>query len=233
MKKYLSLLAVILGLGSVVPAQAPADWTVNPADYEHRMTVTAILKVNDQIAGESNNVIAAFVGSECRGTATPMLTGGRQMYFLMIYGNTNGETITFKTYYSPLDTVLINTNSLLFDGNAYYGTPDNPYELKATYTIVGITPEKDKFVESFVLHQNYPNPFNASTTIRYEVPRSGRVVLKVFDLQGNCIEELVNDYRDAGIHQLQWKAQRLSSGVYYYLLHTSDQVLKRRCIYMK
>jgi len=233
MKTCFRILAIVLGLGILTPAQVPAEWTVNPSEFEHVMTVTAALKVNDQIANESTNVIAAFIGSECRGNATPLLTSGQQMYFLMIYGNTNGESITFKTYYLPLDTVLINKNSLLFDGNAYYGTPDNPYELMASYTIVGIVSENDKQVESFTLHQNYPNPFNSSTTIRYEISQPGNVTLSIFDLQGICIDELLNNYQDAGTNTFHWRTENLSSGIYFIQLQVHGQMLQRRCIYIK
>jgi hypothetical protein len=197
------------------------------------MTVTAVLIVNNEIAEESDNVIAAFVGSECRSVATaPMLINGQQMYYLMVYSNSSGETVEFKTYYQPLDSILNNSNSLTFNINASHGTPDSPYEFQANYT-VGIELDEILYKNDFCLHKNYPNPFNSLTTISYEIPRSDRVILKVFDLKGSCIEELVNDYQEAGIHQLHWDASGYSSGVYYYLLQTSDGVLMGRCIYLK
>jgi len=233
MKSYFQILSMVLGLGLMTPAQVPDDWTVNPPDFEHVMTVTAVLKVNNQIANESANAIAAFIGAECRSAATPLLTNGQQMYFLMIYGNTNGETVSIRTYYSPLDTVLNNTTTLVFDGTAAHGTPDNPYELKASYTIVGIAPEKLPVSELFHLYQNYPNPFNSSTTIRYEISQPGNVVLSIFDLQGNCIDELLNNYQDAGTNTFHWRTENLSSGIYFIRLQVYGQMLQRPCIYIK
>ncbi len=233
MRNCFRILSVVFGLEFLTLAQVPTNWMVNPPDFEHVMTVTVILKVNNQIAAESNNIIAAFVGGECRGVDTSIAVNGQQMYFLMVYGNTNGEIVTFKTYYSPLDTVLNNIGSLLFDGSTAHGTPDNPYEFIANYTVVEITPENIPNEKTFSLCQNFPNPFNSSTTIRYEISQPGNVVLSIFDLQGNCIEELLNNYRDAGTNNFHWQTENLSSGIYIIRLQVYGQLLQRRCIYIK
>ena len=233
MKSYFQIVLVVLGLGSITPAQVPADWTVNPPEFERVMTVTAVLKVNNQIANENSNVIAAFVGAECRGKAESLLTNGQQIYFLMIYGNTNGETVIFKTYYSPLDTVLNNSGSLLFDGSAAFGTPDNPYEIKATYPIVGISLENVPLEQTFNLKQNYPNPFNSATTIEYKIVEPGWVSLAIYDLNGNRVHNLVNEHQSSGKYTVNWQVLGLSSGVYYYYLLQNGRSMKRSCIYLK
>lgn len=238
MIKYFRLLFVlfmVLGLGSLTLAQVPADWSVHPPDYEYVMTVTAILKVNNQMANESANVIAAFVGTECRGKAEPLLVNDLQMYFLMIYSNTNGETVTFKTYYSPLDTVLNNSGSLVFDGTAAFGTPDNPYELKATYTItiVGVVTENSPVEQAFKLKQNYPNPFNASTSIRYKIGEPGIINLTVYDLNGNQIEILYNKFQSVGDYCVEWGGENISSGFYFYVLTQNNRILTKSCIHLK
>jgi hypothetical protein len=71
----------------------------------------------------------------------------------------------------------------------------------------------------FALRQNYPNPFNARTGIRFELPRSGRVYLRVFDVRGRVVRTLVNGDLPPGVHQAHWDARddggrRVSSGVY-------------------
>jgi lysophospholipase L1-like esterase len=81
--------------------------------------------------------------------------------------------------------------------------------------------------ETFVLEQNYPNPFNPSTTINYQIPRSGHAVLKVFDVLGREVSTLVNEVKEAGTFSVAFSANNLSrqngggglaSGVYYYRL---------------
>ncbi len=71
---------------------------------------------------------------------------------------------------------------------------------------------------SFVLHQNYPNPFNPSTLINYELPEAGNVSLKVYDILGNVVATLVNDFKSEGVHNVTFNGAGLSSGVYFYEL---------------
>jgi hypothetical protein len=75
---------------------------------------------------------------------------------------------------------------------------------------------KSKTVTSFYLKQNYPNPFNPTTKIRYSVPQTSQVVIKVLDILGNEIETLVNEEKPAGTFELTWNASNLPSGVYFY-----------------
>lgn len=79
-------------------------------------------------------------------------------------------------------------------------------------TIVAAAPER------FELLQNYPNPFNPSTTIAYTLPRSAHVRLKVFNVLGEEVAELVNGEIVAGFHEALWQADALPSGVYFYRL---------------
>ncbi|NOX88515.1 MAG: T9SS type A sorting domain-containing protein [Calditrichaeota bacterium] len=74
--------------------------------------------------------------------------------------------------------------------------------------------------DAFQLKQNYPNPFNPSTTISYYLPQSAPVVLTVFDNQGKKIQTLVQKTETRGWHQINFGADGLASGVYYYRLET-------------
>ena len=72
--------------------------------------------------------------------------------------------------------------------------------------------------EQFSLEQNYPNPFNPSTKIKYSIPVSGVVTLKVFDVLGKEVATLVNEEKPAGNYEAEFNAPNLSSGVYLYTL---------------
>jgi formylmethanofuran dehydrogenase subunit C len=72
----------------------------------------------------------------------------------------------------------------------------------------------------YSLAQNYPNPFNPVTRINFELPVTNYVSLKVYDMQGREIAQLVNDVKDAGYYSVQFDAKNLSSGTYFYKLNT-------------
>ena len=85
----------------------------------------------------------------------------------------------------------------------------------------------------YQLVQNYPNPFNPSTTIKYSVPSAGTVQLKVYDVLGNEVTNLLNEYKQAGSYNIEWDASSLQSGVYFYQLRTNEFVETKKMILMK
>jgi hypothetical protein len=71
-------------------------------------------------------------------------------------------------------------------------------------------------LSKYLLNQNHPNPFNLLTKIRYSLPQSSNVVIKVFDILGNEIETLVNEDKPVGTYEITWYAENLPSGIYFY-----------------
>ena len=93
------------------------------------------------------------------------------------------------------------------------------------------------------LGQNFPNPFNATTKIGYTIPASSKnqfsreewtyVVLKIFDVLGNEVATVVNEFLDAGRYEVQFNASELSSGIYYYKLKYGNQSIIKKMILLK
>jgi glucose/arabinose dehydrogenase len=75
---------------------------------------------------------------------------------------------------------------------------------------------------NFILFQNYPNPFNPTTSIKYEISKDSFVNLRVFNILGETVAELVNQFQLAGSHQLIFSANNLPSGIYIYQLMLID-----------
>ncbi len=69
--------------------------------------------------------------------------------------------------------------------------------------------------EKYALHQNYPNPFNPSTILNYDLPAAAQVTLKVYDVLGHQVANLVDGFVTAGIHEVQFSAANLTSGLYF------------------
>ncbi|MDP6418778.1 MAG: CotH kinase family protein [Candidatus Krumholzibacteria bacterium] len=90
----------------------------------------------------------------------------------------------------------------------------------------------------FSLGFNYPNPFNPSTTIRYQLPHAGEASLRVFDLQGRLVRDLLDGFQEAGDHSLLWdgrdeKGRAVGSGIYFSRLRFEGSQQSRKMLLMK
>ena len=77
-------------------------------------------------------------------------------------------------------------------------------------------------VKDYALSQNYPNPFNPTTVINYQLPKAGRVTLRIYDMLGKEVVKLVDEEKSAGQYQAEFNASHLASGVYFYQLECND-----------
>ena len=75
---------------------------------------------------------------------------------------------------------------------------------------------------AYNLEQNFPNPFNANTTIRYSVPKAGRVTLALYDINGRLINVLVNAWKEPGKYSIEVKKSLLHGGLYFYKMQASE-----------
>jgi hypothetical protein len=78
------------------------------------------------------------------------------------------------------------------------------------------------FPNLYYLMQNYPNPFNPSTTIEFDLPKASEVRIEVYNIAGQKIQTLLNTKMSAGSHQVEFNAQNLSSGVYFYRIESGE-----------
>ncbi len=85
----------------------------------------------------------------------------------------------------------------------------------------------------YILAQNYPNPFNPVTRINFELPVTNYTSLKVYDMQGREVAQLVNEVKDAGYYSVQFDANNLSSGTYFYKIQIGDFVSTKKMVLMK
>ena len=110
-----------------------------------------------------------------------------------------------------------------------WGVPAGPDTVYRYVTSVAVG-DRNPVPASYLLAQNYPNPFNPSTTIQYELPQSSVVNLSVYDVLGREVSVLVKERRDAGIHEAQFDASGLASGVYLYRLTAGDFTQARKLL---
>ncbi len=105
-----------------------------------------------------------------------------------------------------------------FDGSYHY----SPAAEVSPYAAAG-----------YLLEQNYPNPFNPSATISFAVPVDGLVKLSVFNVLGQKVAGPFSGITKAGIHQVEFNAQELSSGVYYYRMDASGSSITRKMLLLR
>ena len=89
------------------------------------------------------------------------------------------------------------------------------------------------YPNAFALYQNYPNPFNPFTKISWQSPSAGYQTLKVYDVLGNEVITLVDEYRNTGIYEIDFDASKFSSGVYFYQIKAGDFISTKKMILLK
>jgi aminopeptidase N len=106
--------------------------------------------------------------------------------------------------------------------------------LKTVQQVIDNVPEdRSSIPDKISLLPNYPNPFNPETTIQYNLPQSIHVKIEVFNLLGQKIKTILDANRNAGNHQIQFNAEGIASGVYFYKLEAGNYISIRKLIFIK
>lgn len=121
---------------------------------------------------------------------------------------------------------------IIVGGTRSFG-PDDLWLFKIKSDSIVNVEDKNLTPSEFILSQNYPNPFNSSSVIKYSIPKSSQLKIKIFNTLGEEIETLVNEEKLAGIYELTWNAVKLPSGVYFYRLQAGDFVETKKMILLK
>lgn len=148
--------------------------------------------------------------------------------------------LQYLGYPTTLGDGLLFTGVCLFDGDSFddplnnYGTRtwwfrENAYKTSTPWAVM----DKNMMVKideqltvnlptSIELLGNYPNPFNSSTSIRYFLPNNGEVEISFFNLLGQEVSKIKVGFKTAGVHELKFKDESLSSGIYFYQLKLTN-----------
>lgn len=124
-----------------------------------------------------------------------------------------------------------------------YNVNEYGYDYKTYVYSTGLTTstainQNEIDVSEYKLHQNYPNPFNPTTTISYKLPKNQRVSVKIYDINGQLVKNLVDEYKTRGDYQATWKGDndygnKVSSGPYFYQIIVGDFVQSKKMILLK
>ena len=186
-------------------------------------------------------------------TYMPGFGGGkRAMLFRYALGNNdrtgslvvNGETrsltmrgtVDWTNYVTDSVEVNLNAgfnNTIRFSATGSdFGNLDEITIVPRSITAVELTNNKN-LPSSYQLYQNYPNPFNPVTKIKYDIPKSGFVTIKVFNLLGQEVALLVNQEQRAGKYSIEFNAAGFVSGIYFYRIQAGNYSLTKKMILLK
>ncbi len=116
-----------------------------------------------------------------------------------------------------------------------YSRALGPDEISSEYerVLTQVTQPNDLPAKTFSVDQNYPNPFNPVTTINFFIEKASEVSLKVYNLHGNQVDVLVDEFCQAGTHSVHWNGQGLPSGIYFYTIEAQGQKTVRKMVLQK
>jgi hypothetical protein len=181
------------------------------------------------------------------------VTGGSYAFITIKY-NSIGDSLWAMIYNGPSNMFDIpsamtkdNSDNIYVTGRSRHSGSEAYYDiatLKYSQTTTGISQENN-LIDNYRLYQNYPNPFNPTTKIKYQIPLSspllkgeseagGFITLKVYDILGNEVAALVDEYKQAGIYEVEFSSKgELSSGIYYYHLQAGEFSQTKKLILLK
>jgi hypothetical protein len=130
---------------------------------------------------------------------------------------------------------LIVSGSNLFAGT-YWGS--GVWRRPLSEMVTGVEYNFSQAPVGFTLEQNYPNPFNPTTIIKYQLPQSAEVLLKIYDILGKSVRTLVDEKQISGNYYIIWdgkgdNGQLVNSGIYMYKIHTQNFVKEKKMVLIR
>lgn len=172
-----------------------ASWHFVNTGFTENLNDVYFLNINTGYISGSNGLIICTTD------------GGINWKKQKTYSNMNLTSITFLDSAHGIAVSDEGTVILTNMGEISYDINESLSKGKLEETII---------LNSFKLEQNYPNPFNPVTVIRYSVPEQAKIIIRVYDITGKQVIELVNDIKDKGNFEAAFNSTNLASGIYYY-----------------
>ena len=170
-----------------------------------------------RVATESNSAkLSVVIGSRnVTGTLEIPNTGGWQ----------NWQSVHVTDIQLPQGENTIRVNSITEFTNINF--------LKFTKYILSGLSAHNVIPKEFMVYQNYPNPFNPTTTINYSIADKGNVKVKIFDMLGREVQILLDEEQNPGYYSLEFNGEDLSSGIYFYMVSSTDKIQTKQMLLLK
>ncbi len=153
-------------------------------------------------------------------------SSGNQLWNIAYNHTPTGENF-------PYALELDKQNNVIAAG--YTTTNSSNYLIIKISQLTGLIGNNNEIPKFFEIHQNYPNPFNPTTNIKFSLPKNSLITLRIYDIKGKEVADVINDRRDAGNYEIKFDASKygLSSGIYFYTLQSGNFKQTRKMIIIK
>ena len=194
---------------------------LNTTNLTGPYTVDAV--INSTVNPLNNSEIKLFWGRGAITDSVSMTNSGGSNWTADIPGN--GDTATYVYYIKAADT----------QGRDAFSPGTAPAQLHSFIAASSITNiiSNGTIPLTFALQQNYPNPFNPATKINFDIPVQSMVSIKIFDMSGREIKEMINTGLAAGSYSVSFDGSGLASGVYYYRIEAGSFIETRKMLLIK
>lgn len=136
----------------------------------------------------------------------------------------NGTVVDVNNLTSSNPFILQAPSPGTYTVNAGFKSPTKQYG--TTSVVFNVSGVKENLIDfnpnEYKLYTNYPNPFNPSTKIRYAIPQTSFTTLKVYSVTGKEVATLINEEKTPGVYEVNFDGAGLSSGIYFYKLHSGN-----------
>ncbi len=143
--------------------------------------------------------------------------------------------VLFRIYPPRIKRTIFNNYQPIVVFDSKFSTGIKHFQKTMKFHLIGTTDvnEDEKIPTSYSLSQNFPNPLNPNTTISFSIANPGLVSVKIFDVLGEEIMHLVNEYKNSGNYSVNFEASKLSSGIYFYTMSSGNFVSTKKMIVLK
>ena len=215
---------------------------VNETQIQEILNFTSLKRA---ITNNDNTIVVGDFNTEPDRPSYPIMINGYYIdTYTTINSNSNGYTAPVPGPIMRIDFIFMNSFSdLVIDDSYLFGSQPISQDFYLSDHLGILTTfsnpsyvsinENSTIPLAFSLSQNYPNPFNPCTTIRFTVAKSDVVNLKVFDVSGKKIAELVNQNYSPGEYSITFNGSNLSNGIYFYKLSQGDKSEIRKMVLVK
>lgn len=185
-----------------------ANPSISGANGYNAMTTTSVsggIAISLNILTFNTSGFYSFVGS-----ATPYRIGRIRFNITTPF---LADTMKFRNTPSQYPTVVLDSLVPLVYGTTFQTS--NP-------VITGVEGNTAELPKEFKLYQNFPNPFNPVTSIKFDIPKASSVKIKIYDVLGKEVSNLVNQDMEPGRYEVNWDGSDNASGIYFYKIETKD-----------